>query len=81
MAKRSTLYSGHKSLVVLGRTVRTIRLSQGMSQEALSLQTELDRSYVGGVERGEHNISFISLQRISDALGLQLAELLSRAEL
>lgn len=81
MAKPSPLYSGNKSLVALGDAVRRIRKAQGLSQEALSLQTELDRSYVGGVERGEHNLSFISLKRIADALGIQVSELMTQADL
>ncbi len=41
-----------------------------MSQEELSLESELDRSYIGKVERGEINISVINLFRIADALSV-----------
>lgn len=36
----------------------------------------MDRSYIGGVERGERNIAIINLKRIGDALGLSLSDLL-----
>jgi len=43
--------------------------------------TELDRSYVGGVERGEHNLSFVSLHKLCKALGASASELLKSANL
>ena len=47
-----------------------------MSQEALVLSTELDRSYVGGIERGEHNFGMVSLHKISCALEIEISELI-----
>ncbi|MDA1187461.1 MAG: helix-turn-helix transcriptional regulator [Proteobacteria bacterium] len=41
----------------------------------------IDRSYMGGVERGGHNISVVNLLRISKALGITLEKLFSRASL
>ena len=46
-----------------------------MSQETLALITELDRSYVGGIERGEHNFGMITLQKICLALKVKPEEL------
>ena len=40
--------------------VRASRLKLGLSQEALAVDAELDRSYVGGIERGEHNLTLIN---------------------
>ena len=56
--------------------MRQLRLERGMSQEALALQSDLDRSYVGGVERGERNISLVNIQRIATALDVPPGELL-----
>ena len=66
-------------LVAIGQTIRTVRHQKGLSQELLALTTDLDRSYVGGIERGEHNIGLISLKKVSDELGLDLSALLKLA--
>ena len=76
MAKPSPLHSGDPNLVALGAGIRRRRKELGLSQEALALATDLDRSYVGGVERGEHNLSFVSLCRLSLALDMKASELL-----
>jgi transcriptional regulator with XRE-family HTH domain len=49
-----------------------------MSQEALALEAEMDRSYVGGIERGEHNIALVNLHKLCVALQLSMADLLAR---
>ena len=61
----------------VGRTIREARKSKGMSQESLALSSGLDRSYVGGVERGERNLSILNLKKIAEALGLGISELLT----
>ncbi|MFM9994130.1 MAG: helix-turn-helix domain-containing protein [Burkholderiaceae bacterium] len=53
----------------------------GLSQEALALATELDQSHEGSVERGEHNLSFVSLSRLSLALETKASELLKSCKL
>lgn len=47
----------------------------GMSQEGLAHAAGLDRSYVGRVERGEHNLTFVSLVRLARAMGCDVAAL------
>ncbi len=64
----------------LGRAVREIRKQQGLSQEALGLRIDTDRTYVGGIERGEKNPTFEVLGRIAEGLGMTASELLERAE-
>jgi transcriptional regulator with XRE-family HTH domain len=66
-----------KVLKKLGRNIRAARKKQGLSQEALALAADLDRSYIGGVERGERNIAVVNLKRIADALQLPVSELLT----
>jgi len=61
---------------LLGARVRRIRQEKGMSQEALALACDLDRTYVGGVERGERNISLVNIHKIARALGVPARELL-----
>ena len=58
-----------------GAIVREYRLGIGISQEELGLRTELDRTYIGGIERGERNISLLNIARLAMALGLSLSEL------
>lgn len=59
-----------------GARVREIRKSKGLSQETLALICELDRTYIGGVERGERNISIVNMYKISHALAVPARELL-----
>ena len=61
--------------IVFGRRVRTLRKRKGLSQEQLALRCGLDRTYVGGVERGERNISIVNIEKIARAIGLTLKDL------
>jgi transcriptional regulator with XRE-family HTH domain len=81
MAKPSPSYSGDNKLVAIGNAIRTYRIGIGLSQEALALSAGLDRSYVGGIERGEHNLAIINLVKICAALDLRTSELLRRSDL
>jgi transcriptional regulator with XRE-family HTH domain len=58
-----------------GERVRELRKEKGLSQEALALACDLDRTYIGGVERGERNISLLNIHKIADALGVSTREL------
>ena len=60
-----------------GDRVRELRLSRSYSQEKLADQCALDRTYVGGVERGERNPSLVALGKIAMGLDVSLAELFS----
>jgi len=51
-----------------GTRVRDLRRKAGLSQEALALSAQLDRSYIGGVERGERNVSLVNIHKIAKAL-------------
>lgn len=68
-------------LVQLGAAIRRIRTAKDISQEKLALTAELDRSYVGRVERGDNNVAILTLSRIASALGVSLVELLHEADL
>lgn len=76
MAKPSPSHSGDPVLIAIGDTVRHVRLDLGMSQEALALEAGLDRSYVGGIERGEHNFTISSLVKLAEALSVKPSDLL-----
>jgi transcriptional regulator with XRE-family HTH domain len=59
-----------------GKRVRAERDERGISQEELAARADLDRTYVGGVERGERNVSLINIHRLARALGLAPRDLL-----
>lgn len=60
---------------MFGRRVRQLRMSRGWSQEDFAHRVGLDRSYMGGVERGERNISLENINLIAKALSVPPAEL------
>jgi transcriptional regulator with XRE-family HTH domain len=59
----------------LGKRIRAKRKHFGWSQEELALVANIDRSYVGGVERGERNVTFTVLCRLCEALSCDVAAL------
>jgi len=61
----------------LGQRIRELRNTSDFSQEKLAFKCDLDRTYIGSVERGERNISIINLQKIATALNVELHELLN----
>lgn len=65
-----------KYLQRIGARIKQLRLRVGLSQEKLSFESGLDRTYVGSVERGERNISLINLNKIALALNISISELL-----
>ncbi|GAB2616257.1 hypothetical protein GCM10027035_10820 [Emticicia sediminis] len=60
----------------VGSKIRELRTELGISQEKLSFASDLDRTYVGSVERGERNISIINLHKLAIALKTKPSELL-----
>jgi transcriptional regulator with XRE-family HTH domain len=54
--------------VALGRTIRELRRDRGLSQERLAELAGMHRTYVGGIERGERNVSFANLRRLAGAM-------------
>lgn len=57
--------------------LRRLRVEAGLSQERLAEKAELHTNYVGSVERGERNISIDNMQKIADALGVDVREMLA----
>ena len=81
MAKPSPSFAGDPALVKIGEVVRRMRKERGLSQELLAVDAGVDRSYMGGIERGEHNLTLMSLLRIAGALDCKASTLLGRADL
>lgn len=59
-----------------GLKLRHARESLQLSQEALAEQAGLHRTYIGQVERGERNISIDNMEKLADAVNMQLWEML-----
>ncbi len=81
MARPYKNSSDYQELVAFGSAVRSIRLDKRVSQEALADLAGIDRSYMGGIERGEHNIALINIKRISDALEMPISAVMKKAVL
>jgi transcriptional regulator with XRE-family HTH domain len=60
----------------VGQNLRAYRDARGLSQEALAQILGVHRTYMGGVERGERNLTLKSVERIADRLGVKPLELL-----
>lgn len=65
------------SLQAFGAAVRARRAELGLSQEELATRAGLHRTYIGGIERGERNVSLNNILAIADALRLPAARLIS----
>jgi len=67
-------------LKALGQRIRELRRKQGYSQEAFADRCGVHRTFMGTIERAESNVSFQNLAKVSKALGITLAQLLSGVE-
>jgi transcriptional regulator with XRE-family HTH domain len=64
--------------VVFGIALRKARIERGLSQEQLALEAGIHRTYVTEVEAGKRNVAIDNLERLADAVGLPLWEMLRR---
>lgn len=62
-------------LLLFGERVRALRIKRGFSQEELASVAGIHRTYIGGIERGERNLSLRSIVRLADALGVHPRDL------
>lgn len=68
------------TLAALGRAIREHRVERGLSQEELGFLSRLDRTYVGGLERGERNATYETLVKIADGMEVDLVAIAQAAE-
>lgn len=61
-----------------GKRLRELRKAQGYSQEGFALTVELDRTYIGGIERGERNPGLKTILRIAETLNVPPSDLFNQ---
>jgi transcriptional regulator with XRE-family HTH domain len=76
MVPRSKEPGSRAKLKAFGKRLRSLRESKGLSQEGLAANAGLDRTYVGGIERGERNVALLNILRLAEALGVHPADLM-----
>jgi transcriptional regulator with XRE-family HTH domain len=70
-----------KVVKALALRIKTLRQNKGWSQERLAEEAEMHRTYLGGIERGLRNPALRNLIKISQALGVSMAELFQDSKL
>jgi transcriptional regulator with XRE-family HTH domain len=63
-----------------GKRLREVREGAGISQERLAEKARLHRTYVSSVERGKRNISLENIERLAQALGVAMGDLMPAPE-
>jgi transcriptional regulator with XRE-family HTH domain len=66
---------GQSPRLRFGKTVRELRMARGWTQERLAGEAGLHPTYVGGIERGERNVSLDNILKIARAMRVQPADL------
>ncbi|OFY71025.1 MAG: transcriptional regulator [Bacteroidetes bacterium RIFCSPLOWO2_12_FULL_37_12] len=69
--------SKKKILIKFGERVRKIRKENGLSQEQLSFEADLHRTYIGMIERAEKNITLANIEKIANALKVSIIDLMN----
>ena len=70
----------HDALQLFGLRIKQLRLSKNISQEELGALSNLDRTYISGIERGKRNVSLLNIIKIADALNVHPSELFNKEE-
>lgn len=65
---------------VVGGNVRRLRQERGLTQEQLAFDAQIDLTYLGGIERGRRNPSLLVMERLARSLTVEIAALVSSAE-
>lgn len=66
--------------VCFGKACRECRKKMNISQEKFALSIGMDRTYYSSVEAGKRNIAIQNIKKIADGLGINISELMSKAE-
>jgi transcriptional regulator with XRE-family HTH domain len=60
---------------IFGQRVKSLRIEKGLSQEALSYKANIDRTYMPGIESGKRNVSLVIIEKLANALEVDIKEL------
>lgn len=77
----SPKYALDPALVALGSAIKRIRKERGIAQEQLALLASVERSYMSSIERGMQNVGVMTVVKLSEALGVSVAQLAQEAKL
>jgi transcriptional regulator with XRE-family HTH domain len=80
MPTTASSHLGKKVLSNLGCQLRAKRFALKLRQDEAAMKCELDRSYYGGLERGERNPTLLVLDRIARAFGVSISALLKNID-
>lgn len=69
------MQSQEEILIKFGERVRFLRKQKGLSQEQLAFKADLHRTYIGMIERAERNITLINIEKIANALDIEIDKL------
>jgi transcriptional regulator with XRE-family HTH domain len=69
------------NIELIGNNIRIFRQKSGLSQEQLALQSGMNTSYIGQIERGEKNPTVRTLEKIATTLGITFIDLISSTDL
>lgn len=67
-------------LRALGEEVRACRTARGLSQEGLAGAADLHRNFIGSIERGQRNVTLLTLVALAEALEVSVVDLVGRVE-
>ncbi|RYG58171.1 MAG: XRE family transcriptional regulator [Alphaproteobacteria bacterium] len=81
MPVRSPKFADDPALIALGAAIRRMREAQKLSQESLALRSNIDRSYMSSIERGQQNPGVMLVRDIAIALDVSIAQLFDAAQL
>lgn len=70
----------HAALIQFGKRITRLRQCRAMSQEELATKAGVHRTYIGMIERGEKNITILTMLRVTTALDVKLSDLLKGFE-
>jgi transcriptional regulator with XRE-family HTH domain len=62
----------------VGLNLQRLRREKGLSQEELADRAQIHQTYLSGVERGRRNPTIVVLQRIAEALGADITDVVER---
>ncbi len=65
---------------IFGETIKKIRLKKGLSQETLSFEADIDRTYISDIEKGERNVSIQVSYKLASALQISFSDLIKEIE-